>query len=110
MKQPIRQRRAWDKFITDSRKRPQYSQWSDMSLAPVETFVLAYCEDSFLSGYQEYAGLCLAVCLKIKIEGKRKHEYTWLRADNTLSDPKTFKPCNPMWWQRLPMHPPKREE
>ena len=102
-----RQTMGWKAFITNSMKRPKLGQWSDMCLAPVDTYVLVHCEAR--KPYSFYDGLGIGVCIQRPAKGYDEPQYQWhLVGETDKQGIFNYTKCNPHWWQPLPLSPPER--
>jgi len=108
-KYPRVMKMKWSKFIDKSLTRPAAGHWSDMALAPVDTFVLLFCEAN--RPYSFYQGQAIGICLKHKLsrDDPYAQQHRWFMvgtADKTGIF--NYTKCNPHWWMPFPMSPPER--
>jgi len=106
---PRPRKMSWKAFIKQSLTRPKLGHWSDMCLAPVDTFLLVYCEAS--RAYSFYEGQAIGICLERPSKVTGKMEYDWYLVGKTDKDGIfNYTPCNPHWWMPLPLSPPERNK
>jgi hypothetical protein len=101
---PRQQKQSWKAFIKKSLERPKLGHWSDMCLAPVDTYVLLFCEAN--KPYTFYEGQGIGICRKCD---SNPDQYIWFLVGKTdQTGIFSYTKCNPHWWMPLPMSPPER--
>ena len=107
-KYPKVSKMKWKDFIKKSLERPSPDHWSDMCLAPVDTFVTIFCEAN--RPYSFYRGQTVGVCIKHKLSRNDPHadEYRWFMVSVGRDGIFKYTKCNPHWWHPLIMSPPER--
>lgn len=108
-KYPRIKKMPWKAFIKQSMERPKVGHWSDMCLAPTDTFVLLFCEAN--RPYSFYRGQAIGICIERPRARDLEMEYEWYLVGKTDNEGIfNYTPCNPHWWMPLHMSPPERPD